>query len=226
MGVAQAFRPIVRAVRTRVFTASGTYTPDPNLLYADIEAVGGGGAGGGVTGSASTTRGGGGGASGSYARAMKTAAQIGASQTVTIAAAAVGASGANGANGGDCSVGTLCVGKGAGGGSVHDGSTGFGAGGTRAVAGTGDITPTGNDGGFGCNGLSAGDAVAVGGHGAGSIFGGGARADQAAGAASAGRAAGNYGGGGSGAQARDNVSSAAGGNGAPGVVIVTEYCSQ
>ncbi|MCB2106344.1 MAG: hypothetical protein KDE14_01530 [Rhodobacteraceae bacterium] len=42
---------VVGAVRRRTFTASGTYEPDANLLFADIECVGGGG--GGISSSAS-----------------------------------------------------------------------------------------------------------------------------------------------------------------------------
>ena len=77
------------APNIKVFTASGTYTPSANLIGAIIECVGGGGAGAGITGASGYVAGAGGGGSGGYSRVFKTAAQIGASQLITIGAGGV-----------------------------------------------------------------------------------------------------------------------------------------
>lgn len=86
-----------------------------------------------------------GGGSGSYSEALLTAAQIGASQTVTVGTGGPGGAntGGNGGNGSSAtSLGTLCVGNpGQGGGGTNTGAAG--AGGT---AGTGDLTVPGNGG--------------------------------------------------------------------------------
>src|SRR5215468_8638562 len=74
-------------VGVQVFTASGTYVPSANLVSAVVECVGGGGGGGGTPSETTGYVGaGGGGGSGSYSRKYLTAAQIGASQTITIGA--------------------------------------------------------------------------------------------------------------------------------------------
>jgi hypothetical protein len=84
-------------VSQQVFTASGTYTPSAGMVYCIAEAVGGGGGGGGASGNTAECGSGGGG--GEYARVLLTAAQVGASKSVTIGAA--GAAGNNsGGNGG------------------------------------------------------------------------------------------------------------------------------
>ena len=91
------------------FTALGTYTPTAGTAYAIVHMVGGGGSAGGrevalVSQSAATS----GGAGGGSLVALLTAAQIGASQLITIglggAAAAIGAVGNAG---GTTSVGAL-----------------------------------------------------------------------------------------------------------------------
>src|SRR5262245_5050852 len=138
-------------VGVQVFTASGTYVPSANLISAIIECVGGGGGGGGVAGAGAYTYSGAGGGSGSYSRAVKTAAQIGASQTVTIGAGGSAGTSApgNGGNGGDTSVGALVIGKGGTGGGLYNGAGNAVVGGAGGIAGTGDFTPVGNAGGVG-----------------------------------------------------------------------------
>jgi hypothetical protein len=226
----------VRAVRKQVFTTSGTYTPDANLIAATIECVGGGGGGGGsIVSSAIGQYGGGGGGGGGYSRLYASAATIGASKAVTIGAAGSGgAAGANnGTAGGDTSVGTLCIGKG-GSPGAYCGAGQFGAGALGGVAGTGDVTATGASGGTGFWTTLAYTSVglSISGFGGGSPFGGGGIAVQnGAGSlgATAGGAATGYGGGGAGAYSQTqstNTISAAGGNGSAGIVVITEYCSK
>jgi hypothetical protein len=217
----------VAKAKKQVFTASGTYTPSPGMLFCIIEAVGGGGGGGSAAGTAGQIYNGGGGGAGSYARLLATSATIGASQTVTIGSGGNGgASGSNnGSNGGDTSVGTLCVGKGGSGGKY--GSSGqVPLGGAGGVVGTGDITPTGAPGLPGWYGNGGTQNASPSGNGGSSFFGGGALGVSGASAAVAGNNGANYGGGGSGAAAGNIAANAAGGNGSAGVVHITEYCNQ
>lgn len=218
----------VVTVKKQAFVASGTYTPSTGMLYCIVEVVGSGGGGGGAN-DASVTQiyGGGGGGSGSYSRLIASATTIGASKAVTIGAA--GSGGATGSNNGtagsDCSLSTLCIGKGGSGGlfaSVAQVPTG-GAGG---IAGTGDLTAAGASGGFGAY-ATVNTAFLPSGYGGSSAFGGGAPAAMAVGASTAaGSAATNYGSGGSGGSANQIVGTAAGGNGSTGVVFITEFCNQ
>jgi hypothetical protein len=207
-------------IKVTVFTGSGTFTPDPDMIECMLEAIGGGGAGGGIGGLAGSSVGGGGGGSGGYSRTHATAADIGASKTVTIGAGGTGVSNAAGNNGGDTSVGSLCIGKGGSGGSPAGTVTG----GLGGVAGTGDFTPTGMPGG---NGVQQGGVTTfggTGGDGGSSHYGGGGRGAYAAGSVVAGGGATAYGGGGGGAAGNNSAADVAGGNGFAGVVIVTEYC--
>jgi len=211
--------------KIQVFNASGTYTPTVGMQTAIIEAVGGGGAGGGVVGAASRFVGGGGGGAGSWSKASVTAAQIGASQVVTIGPGGTGSSGAAGGNGTDTSVGSLCIGKGGTGGGFNNASTNFGAPGAGGVAGTGDHTTVGNPGGQGeTTALASITAGSLSGYGGQSLFGGAAAATLNGGGTSAGNAAAaNSGSGGSGATSGNTASNAAGGNGGSGKVVITEY---
>lgn len=68
----------------QTFTASGTYTKPSGLKYAVVEAQGGGGSGGNTAAGAD----GGGGGGGAYVKKIIAAASIGATETVTIGAAA------------------------------------------------------------------------------------------------------------------------------------------
>jgi hypothetical protein len=218
----------IQSVKSQVFTSSGTYTPSTGMVYCIIEALGGGGGGGGTAASGSYTQTGsaGGGGAGSYSRKFATASDIGASKTVTIGAAGSGASAGNnsGGNGGDTSVGTLCVGKGGTGGSGTS-ATSQSAGGAGGVAGTGDLTIAGASGSRGVVSTSAVVVNTKGGDGASSPYGGGGIGMDGAGANTGGAATG-YGAGGGGAC--DFYSSAARGGfaGSPGLVIITEFCTQ
>lgn len=150
--------PGIVAVKKQTFTANGTYTPSAGMVYCMVEAIGGGASGGFHVGP-STAGGGGGG--GGVTQSLLTAAQIGASKTVTIGAG--GASGGTSANnydgtsGGDTSLGTLVIAKG--------GTKGLGAsatGGAGGVAGTGDFAIPGY---AGLNSVGA-----VGGTGGGNLY--------------------------------------------------------
>ncbi len=212
-------------VATTVFVYTGsaqTYTPTSGMTYCIIEAVGGGGGGGGATSAGGNAGAGGGGGSGGYSRSVKTAAAIGASQTVTIGAAgSAGANtGGNGGNGGDTSVGSLVIGKG---GSFGVGNAGnnSAAGGAGGVAGTGDLAAPGAAGGsaigYGIVTIFSPPA----GYGGSSYFGGGG--NGAAGAGTAGTAGGSYGSGGGGGCSFNGGGGNTGGAGAAGCVIVTEF---
>jgi len=101
-----------------IFLSSGTYTPGNGVLYADAQCWGAGGAGGGaVATGASTLAVGGGGNAGAWAFGSFTAAQLGASQVITIGTGGTGVAGNAGGNGGSTSFGSLVVAAGGPGGS-------------------------------------------------------------------------------------------------------------
>lgn len=216
-------------VKRQIFTASGTYTPSAGLIHAIIECVGGGGGGAAVQGAASFIIGAPGGGSGGYSRKHATAADMGASKAVTIGSG--GAGGVNGvshgAGGTQTSVGSLCVANGGGGGANANSGTAS-AGAAGAAAGTGDLVFPGRPGGnaFYISAASAGiSVIADGGKGGDSYFGSGGAGAYSGGAAGAGGAGAGYGAGGGGAST--NIAAGNnGGAGAPGVVVITEFCTQ
>jgi hypothetical protein len=221
--------PVV--IKKQIFTASGTYTPSANLLYAIIECVGSGGGGGGTqAGGGTVWDGGGGGGGGSYAKLIATAATIGSSQVVTIgvAGSAGAVAGGTGGNGGDTSVGTLCIGKGGSGGTGGTTSAG-GVGGNGGIPGTGDLTVPGQRGFPGMLTTFSNNQYGFGGEGGSAALGfgaGGITGAVANTASQAGVAGSNYGGGGSGAITSGGAASGTtGGAGALGVVFITEFCS-
>jgi hypothetical protein len=208
----------IQSVKIQVFTASGTYTPSAGMVYCIIEAIGGGGGGGGAT----STNGGGttnyasgaGGGAGGRSVLIAAAADIGASKAVTI-----GAAGSAGSAGGTTSVGTICVANGgSGGGSGGSGNPNVG--GLGGTAGTGTITATGMPGGSSFSATTSGAGI-----GASSPYGGGGRTPFGVGSTN-GAAGTGYGSGGSGAFSQADGTSKSGGAGAPGIVIITEYCTQ
>lgn len=214
----------VGTVKTQKFTSSGTYTPSTGMLYCTLECMGAGAGGGGTQGTASVGGGGGGGGAGSYGRVTVSAATIGASQTVTIGAAGSGGAAGNnsGSAGGDTSVGTLCIGKGGSGGSGSNGSAAIG--GLGGTASTGDIPATGQRGGpsLATNGIQIGH----GGAGGSTVWGAGGATTISFNNSNAGVAGSGYGSGGSGASNANGSVNQAGGAGAPGYVIITEFCTQ
>lgn len=212
----------IASTNVQKFTSSGTYTPSAGMVQAVIECWGGGGGGAGIGATTGGMNGASGGGSGGYSRTVATSSTIGSSQTVTIGAA--GAGGSTGANnggaGGNTSVGSLCIANGGSGGTVASFGSAGGAGGT---AGTGSVIPgTGSPGGS-TDGSASTSVVAFGGFGGStSVGGGGAGPNQQTSGANPGVAGTGYGAGGSGAAGFNSSSTAAGGAGTAGLVIITE----
>jgi hypothetical protein len=215
------------SVNIKQFTANGTYTPTTGMVYCIIEVWGGGGSGGGAGTTASTQCSvGGGGGAGGYSRGVYSATTIGSSQTVTIPGATAGNSGASGSSGGTCTVGSLIKATGGAGGSYGAGVIDYqiANGGTGGVGSLGVVNTYGENGAGGYAGITvgvwslsgAGGASAVGQQGAGKSI-------ITATGGSAGVAAAGYGSGGGGALNTVSQSAVAGGAGAPGLVIITEF---
>lgn len=208
------------------FTGNGTLTRHAKMVFALLFTLGGGAGGGGVNNTGATQAwGGGGGGAGGYSIKFVTAADFGASQSVTIGGAgAGGAAGSNnGAAGGDTSIGTLCIGKGASGGTASI-SSAANLGGLGGIAGTGDLRMLGMPGGTGDREFPAVAAtVTMSGFGASSPFGSGGR--SVGGATTAGQAATGRGAGGSGGYSWNAGGAAAGGDGSPGYAFGIEFLS-
>jgi hypothetical protein len=207
-------------IAVRVFTASGTYTPTAGTSKAIVECVGGGGSGGPCQNTAADgAYAASGGGSGGYSRKLVTAAQIGASQVITVGNGGNPTGGTGAANpGASSSFGTLCIALGGQGGGVPNS-----AGGAGGAVGTGDVAAAGAPGGGGFTGVY-GQAFFAGGNGGNGPWGGGGAGARATTTSVSGGNASNYGGGGGGATAANIVTPAvAGGGGWPGVVIVTEF---
>lgn len=213
-----------------VFTASGTWNKPSGLVAARVTVIGGGGGGGGApatgAGEGRAAAGGGGGA---LAIAVIPAADLGSSETVTVASGGSGgAAGDNGGSSGGTSTFTrttgtdLTAGGGGGGGSGSTTSspatTSRGSGSSTTTGA--DVAIPGSDGLQGSNnadtfpphfGFGGDSALGHGAKGSGNVSG----AD--------GNDGGDYGGGGSGAWNTDSQSARPGGDGAPGIVIVEHF---
>lgn len=208
-----------RLINVQTFTASGTYTPTAGMKTAIVEVQGGGG-GAGATGAGQSALGGGGG-SGSYAKSRYTAAQIGASQVVTIGIAGTGAiAGINsGGTGGTSSFGALASAPGAVGGA------GGSAGVSPILAGGGPPGARATGGNIiNLAGATGGTALFIGtstlsGYGAGSPIAGGGGGGKVNGSNPA--TAPGAGGGGGIALSSDTAKT--GGAGGAGLIIVWEY---
>lgn len=214
------------------FTSDGIWEPHPDTTIADIICIGGGGGGGGgAAGTSSQVSGGSGGGAGGYQERMLSAGW-GSSETVTIGAGGVGNTGTfgvgDGDDGGTTSVGTLVVATGGSGGNgggavsgatrgsgpAQPGGTGTGSGGTSAGL---DIVIPGGAGGVGIL-WGATSSVGLSGKGGDSTMGyGGAPVTEG----SNGNNGGGYGAGGGGACALTTAKK--GGDGSPGIVIITEW---
>lgn len=213
-------------VVVQTFTASGTYTPTTGMAYCIIEVIGGGGAGGGTpTSGAGAGTAAPGGGSGGYGMGRFTAAQIGASQSVTIGAGGAGVANGAGGNGAATSVGALISANGGGGGQATTSTTAVvsNLGGVAATAGSGgSVNAPGSVGG---NTFVNGGTITISGTGASTRLGGGGRSRSAVVSNTGGIAAtANTGSGGSGAVIQGVAGvAAAGGAGGSGIVIITEY---
>jgi hypothetical protein len=208
----------------QTFTASGTYTPTSGMTHCIVECIGGGAGGvGAYNASTSGNTGGGGGGSGGYSKKLLTAAQVGASQPVTIGAGGAGGVGTTGTSvpgspGGVTSLGTLCV---ANGGQASPAGLAAGPGGSVTGA-VGDLVMPGNPGGIGFFGGVTSSSYAGGGFGGSSVLGGGAPGTSPS-VTAQGNAGVGPGGGGSGSVLFNVATFNTGGAGHAGIVVVTEY---
>ena len=213
------------SVVEQVFTSTGTYTPTSGMVYCTVRVIGGGGAGGGAAASGVATGSvGAGGGGGEYAEGVFSSATVGASQAVTIAAAATGVSGAGGNNGGTCSLGALITAAGGTGGAAS-GAAGItnAAGGAGGTGGSGGSFRTpGQTGAYGYANIAASVTILEGGYGGSSQLGAGGSVSNS-GASNQGAAGTGKGSGGGGSCNYTSQSALLGGAGAQGVVIVTEY---
>lgn len=210
--------PLELLVSSQTFTSSGSYVPTSGTAFAIIECQGGGGGGGGSTFVAAA-----GGGAGGYAKALYSAVQLGASQTVTIGAGGSGgAAGFNdGAQGGTTSVGALISATGGFGGEANDLTKDpppqGGLGGLGTVSSGTSIVATYGQAGFTPSDGNADQTPS--GQGGSSIYGAGglgSNIDDTNGANGLG-----YGSGGAGGRTDNNPTS--GGNGASGIVTVLEF---
>lgn len=207
----------------QVITTGTTYTPTAGAKYIEAILIGGGGGGGGVTGASSSVGAAGGGGSG--AMLMIASALTGAA-SYTVAIGGGGNGGTAGANNGSngtsttltISATTYTAGPGSGGIAQTAGTTA-----AVVLGGNGATTPTGGTlntpGTSGGWAYRASSTIGIGAKGADSPYGAGGAAITTA---AAGSSATGYGAGGGGAFSTANVNRA-GGNGAPGVIIITEY---
>lgn len=217
---------LIKTIKTQVFIASGTYTPSAGMAFCDIYAVGGGGGGGGAKGDATHTIIASGGNSGSESQVLLTAAQIGASQVVTIGAGgtAGNATPSDGGVGGTTSVGTLCV---ATGGAIgHQGiGNSLALNSYNSSASTGDIVTTGNIGQPGSYSANVTMNIVCT-QGAASRFGsaGNTSGNTAGLVANAGGVSANLGCGGNGGGS-GQATGATGSAGSSGCIYIREYCT-
>ncbi len=231
-------------VNVQVFTTNGTYTPITNMQFAVVEIAGGGGGGSGtqeldaMPGFLSIGNSGG---AGGYSKGIFGVGTIGPSQAVTVGSGGSGSSGlVVGGDGGTTSFGALMTATGGSGGVVTSISDSFLAINALSPGGTasgGYLNVNGQAGSssvaysFNTNGGSPTSVLyAQSGSGGSNLLGLGGPANLASspGVTSINGISGTgYGSGGSAAVSVYNVSSTirTGGNGANGIVIVTEYLS-
>jgi len=217
---------VFNSVVMQVITITGTYTPTAGMQYCIIEVVGGGGGGGGAAATgAGTLSGSAGGGGGGYSRGVFSAATIGASKAVTIGAGGSGgtAGNNNGQPGGTTSVDALIQATGGLGGqgaaAATSGAAGPGGGG---LGSGGSFNAYGQTGGAGLYNNTANLFFWGGGGntqlGFGYVGAGGGLAQSEVGVDGIG-----YGTGGTGGGNGNSQSAVKGGNGASGVVVITEF---
>lgn len=187
-----------------------TWSKPSGLSYIEIEGVSGGGAGAGVTGDGDA---GGGGGGGGYFKATRAEADLGATESVIVGAGGVQNSAySTGSQGSMTVFGSYYSATGGAGGTNNQ------EGGVGGVATGGDVNISGQKGGGGLSPSGiAGNSY--GGAGGDSDLGHG----DPGGVEASGGNGGLYGGGGSGAGTNSSAGNRTGGNGANGIIIVTEY---
>jgi hypothetical protein len=200
-----------------VLTTSTNYSPSSGVKAIEVECQGAGGGGGGATQTATTSGGGGGGGAGGYCK--KFIINPISSYAVTIGTGGSGGlPGSNGQPGGVTNFDTLVANGGGGGLGTVGAST------PCTVAGADGGTATGGDiniaGGAGGHSLQCALNVGVSGFGGNATlgFGGRTRASNLPGLNGVG-----YGSGGSGAFTASGTSNQTGGNGASGIIIISEF---
>jgi hypothetical protein len=204
-----------------VYESSGTFSKAtyPWARYVHVRVVGGGGAGGGAatTSAGEGAEGGGGGAAG-YTEKLIAVENLAATETVTVGAGGTAVSGADGGNGSSSSFGSFCTSNGGSGGTAGTGNAGY----ARVVPGEGgsatggDINIPGADGHYG---IWQGIDTTNQNYGGESMLSSRQRPSNSNGRN--GTQPGGYGGGGGGGANRATQGSTrAGGDGAPGIVIV------
>jgi len=211
----------------QIFTSNGTYNKPAGLKKAIVEVIGAGGAGGGASttgvGEASSGSGGGG---GGYSREMLSASAIGSSESVTIGAGGTGVVGGNGNDGASSSFGSLLSATGGTGGlrelasAVLSGTEGSIGG--NGVGGDVNVRGSGGTFSFQQGTTDVTNPVGYSGAGGNSVLGGGAPSEKAT-TTKTGVDGGDYGGGGSGGANAESQTQVAGGDGADGLIIVTEF---
>lgn len=200
--------PVVRTYLNAGSPATWSKPAGLKYVVVEVQAGGGGGGGSGTTGTRAGAAGGGGG----YSKKTIAVATLGATETVTTGAGGTGgtAGANNGSTGGSSSFGAHATATGGEGG----GHSGTGIGGGGGTGSSGDINIAG---GSGSHGNMADETSGPGGS---SHLGGGAKGVRTD---VNGNTGGLYGGGGSGGS--KSTANKAGGDGAAGIVIVTEYYS-
>jgi len=207
------------------FTASGTYTPNANLVVADVECVGSGGGGGGTPATSSgQVAAGGGGAAGGYTRGLFSAATLGSPQTVTVGAAGTSSGGVAGGAGGAVTFGALLTANGGAGGplGVAQATSTITGGASGGSASGGYLNVSGQTGYDGW-GISATAVIAQGGPGGQSVFGAAGTPAMTTSSSINGVGATGFGSGGGGAAAGASAGQNAGGAGSKGLCIVHEF---
>lgn len=226
--VVQAVANSENSMTITTFTSSGTWAKAdyPGLVFTRVIVTGGGGGGGEARGTdtANEAAAGGGGAGGTSIEIL-TAAELGATETVTIGSGGsggTGGTGANGSAGGDSSFGTLTTALGGSGGfGISTAGSDGASGGTGANAtSTGDIN-LGGGGGGGGSGIAENPNGGTGG--SGYWGGGGAGGAPTGNTSDAGNAGKSYGAGGGGAASEDVIGNADGGRGTDGAVVTFNY---
>ncbi|WP_256121601.1 glycine-rich domain-containing protein [Escherichia coli] len=214
-----------RLINVRTFTSSTSYIPSVGTKTIIVEAIGGGGAGGGAQATSSTQvcvcPGGN---AGAY---VKSRIETEISQvTITIGAGGIGAVGAIGGSGGDTSFGSLVIAPGGKGGSSYTPASppvtnmNLNA---PSIGSSTEFTIEAGYSGRGQPGLASAFGYGASGDGGLSRFGSGGRSVGLTAASTPGDAAVSKGAGGSGGTSGQGAGASAGGDGAPGVVVVWEY---
>ncbi|MEJ7685612.1 MAG: hypothetical protein WKG52_00680 [Variovorax sp.] len=212
-----------RLLAVRTYSATATHVPTAGMTFSIVQVQAGGGAAAGATNpGAGNVSLGAPGKSGAGAMSLFTAAQIGASQVVTVGPGGAAVSAGAGGNGGSSSFGSLLSAQGGTGGGMLNNQTPpttNGNGGTVFATGANLWQAPGN-GGLPSTAISSALGAMWGGAGGGTVFG---PMGQQNVANSNGIDAVTIGGGGSGVALINGGGSAIGGSGAAGRVIVWEY---